>query len=84
MLNSKKISLLILALVALVCSRVLYFLVNDPEGPNLLIVVGLAGVLYAASLSAYLFNASATWQKKFGCALLIQIVVSIGLHFLLR
>ncbi|HEX4799454.1 MAG TPA: hypothetical protein VFV22_02890 [Candidatus Paceibacterota bacterium] len=37
---------LILAVVSLACSRATFMLIDDPEGPNLLIVVVLAGVIY--------------------------------------
>ncbi|MBX4192356.1 hypothetical protein KW798_02620 [Candidatus Parcubacteria bacterium] len=52
---------------------------NDPEGPNLLIVMALAVVIYFLSLAAYLFNLSN--PKKFLLALVIQILLVIGLYF---
>ena len=51
--KSNKVILLILAIVALVCSRAVFFLINDPEGPNLLVVIGLAAVLYCVFLTVY-------------------------------
>ncbi len=39
MLNSKKTSLLILGTTSVVCSRVMFSFFNDPEGPNLLVVI---------------------------------------------
>lgn len=53
---SKRFSLLILAVTALICSRTLLFSFHDPEGPNLLVVTGLTLVLYAVSITAYLFG----------------------------
>jgi hypothetical protein len=51
----KKITLALLALVSLVISRVLFSTVNDPEGPNLLIVVVLASAIYIVLLAIYKF-----------------------------
>ena len=41
-MNLSKSSLLILVLVSFALSRGVFFLINDPEGPNLLIVTVLA------------------------------------------
>lgn len=37
---------ILLLIVAFVCARGIFFLIDDPEGPNLLIVTVLALVLY--------------------------------------
>lgn len=34
-------------------SRIAFLFVNDPEGPNLLIVTALAAVIFAVSLAVY-------------------------------
>jgi hypothetical protein len=44
--KSKKIRLIIVALIAIACSKIVFFLINDPEGPNLLIVIGLAVIIF--------------------------------------
>jgi hypothetical protein len=80
-LTSKKTSLLILAITAIVCSHVMFLFFNDPEGPNLLIVIGMAVVVYFLSLVAYLFNISGS--KKLLLAILIQIVIAVALYFCL-
>lgn len=49
-LTTKKTSLIILAIVSLLCSRAVFFFLNDPEGPNLLIVTVLAAVIFLAAL----------------------------------
>jgi len=49
----KKSSLLILGITALVFSRTMFLFFNDPEGPNLLIVVVMAGIIYFLSLAVY-------------------------------
>lgn len=46
---SKKISLLILFITSLVCSRTMFLFFNDPEGPNLLVVTGVAVIVYFLS-----------------------------------
>lgn len=78
--KSKKISLLILAVTSLICSRAMFALFDDPEGPNLLIVVVMALVLYFVSLSAYSFKFSATGLKRLLLAILIQVIVATGLY----
>lgn len=51
--KSKKIMLFILAIVAMVCSRAVFMFVNDPEGPNLLIVTVLAAVIFFIFFAVY-------------------------------
>lgn len=53
---SKKVSLLILGITALACSRMMFLFFNDPEGPNLLIVMVMAIIIYFLSLTIYLFK----------------------------
>lgn len=82
--KSEKASLLILGIISLVCSRFLFFLFDDPEGPNLLIVVVMAVILYSVSFAAYTFNASTTPTKRLLLAIAIQILAITLLYFLLR
>ncbi len=49
----KKIPLVLLGVVSLVLSRATFLFVNDPEGPNLLVVVVLAAIIYAACVTVY-------------------------------
>lgn len=81
--KSKKTLLLILGVTSIACSRVLFLFFNDPEGPNLLVVMGMAAIVYLASLMVYLFHLSTTDLRKFLLAISIQIVVVTGLYFLL-
>jgi hypothetical protein len=46
---SKK-TLVILAVASFICSRAVFFFIDDPEGPNLLIVFVLAAVIFLAAL----------------------------------
>ena len=82
--NSKKTSLILLGLTAAVCSRTLFSFFNDPEGPNLLVVMVMAVIVFLPSLALYVFNSSITGFKKFWLALLIQIVLVAGLYFVLK
>ncbi len=76
-LISKKTSLFILAITALICSRAMFFFFNDPEGPNLLIVTVAAVVIYCLSLTAFLLNLSNF--KRLLLAILIQVILVSGL-----
>lgn len=82
--NSKKTSLLILGLTSLLCSRAMFAFFDDPEGPNLLIVVVMALVLYGLSWGAYSFNSSSSDLKRLLLAIFAQIVVVTGLFLLLN
>jgi len=80
--KSKTTQLLILGVTALSLSRALFFFFNDPEGPNLVVVVGAAVIVYAVSLVTYAFNASDS--KKLVFAILIQVVAVLILYVTLR
>ena len=85
-LNFKNSSLLILAITAVVCSRVIFAFFHDPEGPNLLVVTGTAAVIYFTSSAVYLSNISPslTGFKRSSVAIFIQIFVATGLYLALR
>jgi len=83
--RSKKISLMILAVTAIICSRALFFFFYDPEGPNLLIVTGLALAVYLLSSAAYIFSPSkVSGIKRLSAAICIQILLVIGLYFCMK
>jgi hypothetical protein len=79
--RSKKTPLIILGLTSLVCSRGMFWLFNDPEGPNLLIVVVMAAILYALSWAAYSFVPLTSSLKKLLFAIFLQIIIVAGLFF---
>ena len=82
--KSKKISLLILGLTAIVCSRVMFVFFNDPEGPNLLVVMVMAMIVYFSSLAIYLFGPlKNTGFKRLLLVILIQIIIVTGFYFYL-
>ena len=55
-INFKKSYFFILAVTAIVCSRIIFVFINDPEGPNFLVVFGVALIIYFLSLAFYIFN----------------------------
>ncbi len=77
--NEKRTSLLLLGITAFVCSRTLFFLFHDPEGPNLLIVTILALILYGASFIVWRFI-PATTIKKLLFAICTQLLIVTGLY----
>ena len=78
--TSKKISLLLLGITALVCSRALFFLFHDPEGPNLLIVTVLALILYVASFIVWSFIPATSAIRKLLLCICTQIIIVTGLY----
>lgn len=81
--NSGKIPLVILAVTALLCSRALFFFFNDAEGPNLLIVLVLAVVMYLLSLLVYRFIPM-DGLKRLSAAVALQVLAVVLLYFLGR
>lgn len=81
--NSKKNALLVLGAASLVCSRTMFLFFNDPEGPNLVVVIGMAAIVFLPSLAVYVFYSSTTDLKRFWLALLTQIMLVTGLYFFL-
>jgi hypothetical protein len=59
---------------------------NDPEGPNLLVVIGMAVVIYLVSSAVYLSNVypSLTGFKRSLAMILIQIFIATGFYLGLR
>ncbi len=83
--RSKKNSLLILAATAIICSKLFFFLLNDPEGPNLLIVTGLASAVFILSSLMYLVSPfQVSGVKKLLAPVCIQLLSVVGLYFCLR
>jgi len=79
-LKSNKTSLFLLGITAMVCSRTLFFLFHDPEGPNLLIVTVLGLILYVASFIVWKFIPATTAMKKLLLAICTQILIVTGLY----
>ena len=79
-IDSKRTSLALLVITAFACSRTLFFLFHDPEGPNLLIVTVLALLLYGASFITWLFIPTTTASKKLLFAIGAQLLIVTGLY----
>ena len=60
----KKVTLLILLFISFALSRFLFTLVDDPEGPNLLIVTVLAVIIFAPSYLAFRIISKKHHTKK--------------------
>ena len=84
--NFKNSSLLILAITAVACSRIMFAFFHDPEGPNLLVVTGMAAVIYLISSAVYLsnFSPSLTGFKRSSATIFIQIFIATGFYLGLR
>ena len=85
-MNFKNWSLIILLITAFACSRTMFAFINDPEGPNLLVVTVMAGVIYLTSSAIYLstFYPSLTGFKRSSAAIFIQIFVATCFYLALR
>jgi hypothetical protein len=81
---SKKYSLIILGLTSLICSRTLFALFDDPEGPNLLVVGVMAAILYSASFAVYTFSPSVTALNRLLAAVATQILLVAVFYFFLH
>ncbi len=51
--KTKKTTLLISGITSIAFSRGIFFFLNDPEGPNLLVVMEMASIIFFLSLAAY-------------------------------
>jgi len=77
---------MVLGVTAILCSRLIFFMIDDPEGPNLLVVMVMAAVLYGLSLTAWFSKllASLGLLKRVSAVILFQILLSAGFTILLR
>jgi hypothetical protein len=73
-----------LALATIICSRMLFLLSNDPEGPNLLVVGVGAAIIYFPSLIGYAYAPSRSNLGRFSLAILIQALATISLYLLVH
>lgn len=59
-MNRQSFSWLGLGVLALMLSRVIFVFIDDSEGPNLVVVIGTAIVLYIATAAVYLWSKART------------------------
>ncbi|RFM28535.1 hypothetical protein DXN05_06935 [Deminuibacter soli] len=63
----------------------LFFFFNDPEGPNLVVVVGLALAVYFLSAIAYIFSPfKVNGIKRLSVVICMQILSVIALYFCMK
>ena len=91
--NFKKAYFFVFAMTAVICSRVMFVFIDDPEGPNLLVVLGFALIIYFLSLAFYIFNPLSKNKFKntsilpfadikiFVTIVFLQIIFTILLYF---
>lgn len=86
MLESRNVRLIVNAVVALTLSRTVFFLFDDPEGPNLLIVGVLALILMASSTAVHIFNLlpTSSGAKRLSLAIGIQIITAAVIFAAMR
>ncbi len=94
--KSKKTSLLILGITSILLSRAMLFSLNDPEGPNLLVVMVMSAIVYFLSLVLFLsiFSTVGKFQhtsrfsftdfKRILMVIFIQIIIVVILYFCLK
>jgi hypothetical protein len=83
--KSKRISLILLGATAVICSRLLFFSFNDPEGPNFLIVFILALFIYCLSTVVYRFGPSKfKGLTRLSGVMVIQLVAIVVLYFCMK
>lgn len=85
-LASQKTPLVLMGVTSLVSARTLFVLLNDPEGPNLLVVVGTATIVYLLSLAGYALLPVVRRRTKLLLAILLPVltaaVLAGGVHAL--
>jgi hypothetical protein len=90
---SKRISFLVLAVTALVLSRVIFMFIDDPEGPNLLVVFVGAFIIALPSLVLFvpggarfqnIIPASFSATQRFLLGILIQVFTAGVVLFIIR
>jgi hypothetical protein len=84
MFNSKKVQLVVLGVTALVLSRLMFWLFNDPEGPNLLVVTVFAAIVYLLSFAVYKLNRSVALGKKLLLTIFTQAVIVACFYYFLK
>ena len=86
----------VLIITAMLCSRSVFAFIDDPEGPNLLVVTVMAAVVYLMAFGIYLFNpirkgameslslATRVGLRRIMFVVVTQILVAAAIYFLIR
>lgn len=75
--------LLILGAAAVLLSRAVFFFIDDPEGPNLLVVTVLGAIVLGLTLLVLRFvapSATTATGKRIALGLLTEIVLLAGFY----
>lgn len=80
--KTKKTMLIILGITAIIFSKLVFYFFDDPEGPNLLIVMVVAAVLYFMSLMSFAYSPLVNSSKRLWLAISIQVGLATFLYFL--
>jgi hypothetical protein len=85
MLVRHKTSLVSLAVTAVLLSRSVFALIDDPEGPYIPIVAGLSAVIFLVSLAAYVAIGRSP-LREFGrvATIVAQVAVAGAVDLILR
>lgn len=81
---SQTTTYVILGAASIAFSKLLLTLFNDPEGPNLLIVMVTAAVIYVASFIFYKFISRVDSPRRFILTILVQVIIVACLYFIFR
>lgn len=73
-----------MGITSLLSTRVLFFIMNDPEGPNVLILTAMTTIIYFLTIGIYSLKFPFIGLRKLFLVFLIQIVFVIGFYFWLR
>jgi hypothetical protein len=80
----KRAALLALGIASLVYARMMFMFIDDPEGPNLLVVVVMAVLISSLSLGAYALIPKSSRHKKTPMVFLLQALIAIGIWICIR
>jgi hypothetical protein len=82
----KRNSYIILAISAVLLSRLTYVFFDDPEGPNLLVVTMLALVLYSLSylVNSFYFSTKVKEENRLLYSIFTQIFSAVVLFLILK
>jgi hypothetical protein len=83
-IKSKSTPLIFLGITSALFSRLTFVFINDPEGPNLLIVIVLATVVYLLSLAFYKSNFLKDKTDRVWWVMLFQALFVAGLYLFLK
>jgi choline-glycine betaine transporter len=79
-LQAKNTSLIILGITSLIFSRGLFALFNDPEGPNLLVVVVMALIVFTLTLGVNRLLSLENGLRKLSLLILAQVLI-VGIFY---